>query len=68
MPTKRKCVQTQRDSRREFLERKSTEELLADIDPMTRVDQRKMYIGGGGKTIIQQILSARGVTGGNQGE
>jgi hypothetical protein len=63
MPSKRQYEQTHGNSRREFLEHRTTEELLAAIDPSTPADQRKIYVGDGGKTLIRQILAEREASG-----
>jgi hypothetical protein len=55
--------QAEANWRRERLERHTTEDLLAALDPLTPTDQRKVYAGGGGKTLIRQILAERGVSG-----
>ena len=63
MPSKDHVEQAQANSRREWLERRTTEDLFAALDPLTPVDQRKVYAGDGGKTLIRQILAERGLPG-----
>jgi hypothetical protein len=50
----------QREQRREWLERRTTEELVAALDTLVP-KQSGVYVGDGGKTIIRQILAERGV-------
>jgi hypothetical protein len=45
------------NARREWLERHSTEELRAALDPLSR---SSIYVKDGGKTLIRQILAERG--------
>jgi hypothetical protein len=58
--SKKKRDQQRDNVRRERLERHSTEDLLAALDPLTPIDQRKVHPFGD-KTLIRQILAGRGV-------
>lgn len=59
MPSKSQYERTRANARREFLDLKTTEELRAALDPLVPIDQHKIYVGDGGKTLIHQILAER---------
>ena len=59
MPSKRQYEQAHGNSRRDFLDSKTTEELRAALKPLVSIDQRKIFVGDGGKTLIRQILAER---------
>jgi len=59
MPSKRQYKETHGNSRRDFLARKTTEELRAALEPLLPIDQRKIFVRDGGKTLIRQVLAER---------
>ena len=56
---KRDYKTAQMQARREWLERKTTEELQAALDPLVKSG---IYVNDGGKTLIRQILAERGIS------
>jgi hypothetical protein len=64
MPSEHRGDHEQREKRREWLERRTTDELLAALDPLAPT-QKGIYVGGGGRTLIRQILTERGVLNGS---
>ena len=59
MSSKRDLKAAQMRSRREWLERKSTEELRAALDPLSN---NGIFVGDGGRTLIREILAERSAT------
>lgn len=66
MAGKRERVATELASRRDDLERRPTEELLAALRPLGPVAP-EINLSLGGRSLIRQILAARGVPASDMG-